>query len=238
RCGHDESPRRQRIRKLLALAQSQNANEAEAAMLKAHELMARHHITTLETDPARSFVSIFMGQPGLRHFKEAYFLANLIQDFYFVQCIWVPAFVVRKGRMGRVLEVSGTSPNVAQAGFVFEFVSAHIDRRWQALTRNQRLTRYQKSDFAVGVVEGFRHKLEQEQLPDCRPRERALIRQTDPRLSAYLHRRYPHTSRIQRGRGRRDPDVYRHGLKVGEKMILHRSITHTSRNSKRKLPLS
>jgi hypothetical protein len=231
-----EHPRHGRIRKLLALAQSRNANEAEAAMLKAHELMARHHITTLTRDPARQFTSIFLGRPALRHFKEAYFLANLLQDFYFVQGIWVPAFVVAKGRMGRVLEVSGTPANVAQAGHVFAFVQAHIDRRWKAMTAHRRLTRYQKSDFAVGVIEGLRQKLDQERLPAAPAAERALVLQTDPRLSRYVSQRYPHTSRIRRGGGRQDADVYDRGRQVGEKMILYRGITHRSRDNGQKLP--
>jgi hypothetical protein len=234
-CSQSENPLRQRIRKLLSLAQSGNVHEAEAAMRKAHELMARHHITTLETDPARTFTSIFLGRPALRHFKEMYFLANLIQDFYFVQGIWVPAFVVSKGRMGRVLEVSGTPVNVSQASYVFDFVEAYIDRRWEEIAADQRLTRYQKSDFAVGIIEGFRHKLETEQIPDCRPAQKALVRLKDPRLSAYLKIRYPRTSQIQRG-GRQDKDIYRRGFQAGQEMILHQGIAQKPQNAGRKLP--
>lgn len=234
-CAGMENPLRQRIHKLLSLAQSRNVHEAQSAMRKAHQLMARHHITTLETDPARAFTSVFLGRPALRHFKESYHLANLLQDFYFVQGIWVPAFVISRGKMGRVLEVSGTPVNVSQASYVFAFVEGYVDRRWQEMADSRRLTRHQKSDFAVGIVEGFRHKLQKERFPDCRPAQRALIRQPDPRLSAYLHQRYPRTSRIQRG-GRQDRDVFRRGFQAGEEMILHRGITHTSPDTGRKLP--
>ena len=235
RCSRAEDPLRQRIRKLLSLAQSRNTYEAEAAMRKAHQLMARHHITTIETDPARSFTSAFLGRPALRHFKETYFLANLIQNFYFVQGIWVPAFVVSRGKMGRVLEVSGTPINVSQASYVFDFVERYVDHRWQEMITGRRLTRHQKSDFAVGIIEGFRHKLEKEKLPEYSPSQRALIRQPDPRLSAYLHRRHPRTSRIQRG-GRQDQDIFRRGFKAGEEMVLYRGLAEASRESRRKLP--
>ncbi len=225
-----------RIRKLLALARSPNANEAEAAMLKAHELMARLHIFTVTEDPDRQFVSIFMGRPALRHFREAYVLANLIQDFYFVQGIWVPAFVVAKGKMGRVLEIAGTPANVTQAGYVHAFVVAHIDRRWVEWRPRRRTTRRQKSDFAVGLIEGFRDKLKREQRPKTDATERALIRQPDFRLTAYLRQRYPQTRRIQRGGGRQDPEAYDRGRRVGEKMILHRGVTHASPQAGRRLP--
>ena len=234
-CARSETPLRQRIHKLLSLAQSRNVHEAQAAMRKAHQLMARHHITTLETDPARTFTSVFLGRPALRHFKESYFLANLLQDFYFVQGIWVPAFVVSKGKMGRALEVSGPPVNVSQASYVFAFVQGYVDRRWRELAAGNRLTRHQKSDFAVGLIEGFRHKLQKERFPDCRPAQKALIRQPDPRLSAYLRQRYPRTSRIHRG-GRQDQDIFRRGYQAGEEMVLHRGIVQASPDTGRKLP--
>ena len=147
----EKDHRHARIRKLLALAQSGNAHEAQAAMLKAHELMARHHITTLKTDPERAFVSIFLGQPALRHFKEAYVLANLIQDFYFVQGIWVSAFVVAKGKPGRVLEISGTIANVQHAAYVFDFIRRFTDREWTSYRRGRRLKRFQQTEVPPGL---------------------------------------------------------------------------------------
>ncbi len=236
RASSDVNPCHGRIRKLLALARSPNANEAEAAMLKAHELMARHHITTITEDFRRNFASIFLGRPALRHFREMYFLANLIQDFYYVQGIWVPAFVVAKGKMGRVLEISGTPANLTQAGYVYAFVQAYIDRRWAELTSGRRMTRGQKSDFAVGLIEGFRDKLERERLSKADAAERALICRSDPRLSAYLQKRYPQTRRIQRGGGQQDMEAYGHGRRIGEKMILHRGICQPTHRNRRPLP--
>ncbi len=233
---NDTPPYQGRIRKLLALARSPNANEAEAAMLKAHELMARYHIATVSEAPRREFASIFLGRPALRHFREMYYLANLIQDFYFVQGIWVPAFVIAKGKMGRVLEISGTPANVTQAGYVYAFVEAHIERRWEEWTSCRRMTRRQKSDFAVGLIEGFRGKLERERRSRSDTAERALIRRPDPRLEAYLQQRYPQTRKIQRGGGRQDPEAYAHGRRIGEKMILHRGVSHTARMVGRRLP--
>ncbi len=233
---NDDTACHGRIRKLLALARSPNANEAEAAMLKAHELMARHHITTLRTDPRRRFASIFLGRPALRHFREKYFLANLVQDFYFVQGIWVPAFVVAKGKMGRVLEISGTPANITQAGYVHAFVEAHIDRRWAEWRSRRRMTRGQQSDFAVGIIEGFRGKLERERRPKIDNAEQALILRPDGRLAAYLQQRYPQTRKIQRGGGRQDPEAYDRGRRIGEEMILHRGITHPARRAARRLP--
>ena len=61
----------ERIKKLLALAESGNPHEAEAAMVKAHALIAKYNVDLLARNARREFVSLFVGQPALRHFREA-----------------------------------------------------------------------------------------------------------------------------------------------------------------------
>ena len=61
-----------RVKKLLALAESKNRFEADAAMTKAHELIARHNIELNFDETRRQFVSIFIGSPALRHHREEY----------------------------------------------------------------------------------------------------------------------------------------------------------------------
>jgi len=224
-----------RIRKLLSLAQSANVHEAEAAMLKAHDLMTRHHLDALQLQK-RDFVSLFLGQPALRHFREAYFLANLLQDFYFVQGIWVSAFVVDKGKPGRVFEISGTTANVEQAAYVFEFIRRFTQRQWTLYCQGQRLKRFQQSDFAVGIIEGFRSKLQAAVTNNASPEIQALVKAGDPQLSRYLHHRHPHTQTIQRGGGRQDPSIYEDGCALGRDLVIARGIHQAGNTSRRRLP--
>ncbi len=226
---------RNRIRKLLSLAQSANVHEAEAAMLKAHDLMTRHHLDALQLKE-RDFVSLFLGQPALRHFREAYFLANLLQDFYFVQGIWVSAFVVDKGKPGRVLEISGTTANVEYAAYVFDFIRRFTQRQWISYGRGQRLKRYQQSDFAVGIIEGFRSKLQAAVTTNASSEDRALVEAGDPQLSRYLHHRHPRTQTIQRGGGRQDRSVYEDGCELGRGLVIARGIHQAGNASLRRLP--
>ncbi|MGD8990559.1 MAG: DUF2786 domain-containing protein, partial [Desulfobacterales bacterium] len=187
-----------RIKKLLALAESQNRFEAEAAMSKAHELIARHNIELNDHADKRLFLSIFIGSPALRHPREDYHLANLLQDFYFVCGIWVPAYVLEKQKMGRVLEISGTAPNLKMADYVHDFIRTFIEAQWHAYNQDRGLNRYRKTDFAVGIIEGFRGKLESNiNHSTISHNLRALIRKKDPRLKQYCHFWYPHTASIQ-----------------------------------------
>ena len=61
-----------RVKKLMALAQSQNQYEAESAMSKARNLMALYNQDLLEENKRSNFVSIFIGRPSLRHTQESY----------------------------------------------------------------------------------------------------------------------------------------------------------------------
>ena len=58
-----------RIKKLMALARSHNRHEAEAAMLKAHELMHKHHVDQLAQKTRRDFVERLCRRPGPQTFQ-------------------------------------------------------------------------------------------------------------------------------------------------------------------------
>lgn len=217
--------RMQRIRKLLALAESKNRFEAEAAMTKAHELIARHNIELNPHRDRRQFLSIFLGSPALRHPREDYHLASLLQDFYFVCGIWVPAYVIKKQKMGRVLEISGTASNLKMADYVHDFIRTFIESQWITYNRKKNLNRYRKTDFAVGIIEGFRHKLESNINHKKAPKNiLTLIQKKDPQLEKYCRYRYPHTASIQRTAARQDVRVLKDGKKVGQQLIIAKGV--------------
>lgn len=215
-----------RVRKLLALAQSANPHEAEAAMAKAHEQIARHNVDLLATLHPRAYASACVGAPVLRCLQYDYALANLLCDFYFVEGIWIPAYVPARGRMGRVLEISGLPENVKMAGYVHDFLRRVIDDQWAAFNADARHTLHRKTDFAVGLVQGFRQKIEAQER-GWRTTEAstwALVKSGDERLRGYFRKRYPRIRRIA-GRARRiDRGVHKAGERAGRATVLTRPI--------------
>ena len=215
-----------RVKKLLALAESKNRHEAEMAMLKAHELIKKYNIEMLSENHDRNFISIFLGKSALRHFREEYQLAHLIQDFYFVQGIWVSAYVLEKGKMGRVLELSGTVQNIKIAEYVYDFVNHFINSQWESYNTGKKLNRYRKSDFAVGLIEGFRSSLESKNSgKNNEPNSLALVALDDPLLNKYMNYRYPHTLSFSRYVSSPDEKIYKAGKRIGEKLIVYKGIS-------------
>jgi hypothetical protein len=223
-----------RVKKLMALAESANRFEAEAAMAKAHDLVARYNLDLIARNERRDYVSLFVGRPALRHFRDAYHLANILQEFYYVAGLWVPAYVLERSKMGRVFEITGTARNVETAGYVHDFVKRYISAAWRVHNPKGRRNRHGRTDFAMGVIEGFRDKL-----VDQRRRRQAgpvghgdLVRVEDPALCAYIAYRYPHTTRISRKAARHDAVLYGAGKRMGRELVISRGITE-----KKKEPL-
>jgi hypothetical protein len=222
----DHDRRMQRIKKLLALAESKNRFEADAAMAKAHELIARHNIDLILHETAHPFLSIFIGSPALRHPREDYHLANLMQDYYFVSGIWVSAYVLEKGKMGRVLEISGSVQNLKIAEYVHHFIVQFIDAQWLKYNHHKKLNRFRKTDFAVGIIEGFRSKLESNVAKMKTNQDVfALIHKGDSQLKKYFKFKYPHTVSVSKAASRQDARVLNDGKKLGKKLVIARAIS-------------
>jgi hypothetical protein len=202
-------------------------------MGKAHELIAKHNLRLHERDDRRNFLSVFVGTPALRHTRDEYALAHLLQEFYFVQGIWVPAYVLIKGKMGRVLEISGTDQNVKLASYVYDFVRRFIDREWKEYNEQKGLGRRRRADYAAGIIEGFRSKLTSQSTRKSKGGKRALIKLGDPLLERYVAYRYPRTVSEKRVVSGKDEKVAYDGREAGKKLVIHKGITERKRNRRR-----
>ena len=202
-------------------------------MTKAHELIARYNLDLVTQHRDRGFLSVFLGRPALRHCREDYSLANLLEEFYFVHGIWMPAYVLEKGKMGNVLEISGTEQNVRLAAYVYDFVRHFIDAQWEAYNRHRRLNRYRKTDFALGIIVGFHSKLgSKSKKPKGAKESRALIWKDDPLLAEYVAYRYPRIRRSSGKPSRHNVNVLRAGKEIGKKLVVYQGIAERSRGKK------
>ncbi|RJR44251.1 MAG: DUF2786 domain-containing protein [Desulfobacteraceae bacterium] len=219
-----------KIRKLMSLAQSANRFEAEAAMNKAHELIGKHQVEFITGPERDELISVFAGEPRLRHGREHYRLSNLLQDFYFVHSIWVPAFVLDKGRMGSVLEITGRIPNVKIARYVHDFVFRYIEGQWKEYAKRTGIKGHRKTDFAVGILEGFRKKLEEKESVERGCKETlSLVKMSDPELEREVAYRYPRLRKIRGWMVRRDENVRRDGMRIGRDLVLYKGIEERGR---------
>jgi len=226
-----------RVDKLMSLAQSRNRHEAEAAMLKAHELIAKYNIERIEGGCEQNFISAFVGKPALRHYQDAYQMANLLQDCYFVRGIWVRAYVIERKKMGRVLEISGTPKNVSIARHVHMVLARAIRTEWHKFKSAQGVPAQARLDFAVGIISGFKQKIELQYAgPDAKPGLKDLVRKGDPKLERYFTVRYPRTRSISRAARQHHASVEAAGKRIGRGLVIARAVTDRVQNLTGLLP--
>lgn len=208
-----------RVRKLLALASSDNRHEAELAMQKAHELMLRYNIDAAASE--RRYTVRHLGDPIKRGTRVETAVLALLSELFFVKVICVPSFIVSLGKRGTAYEISGTRANVDMAEHVYAFLLGTCARLWTE-NRSDRRVRSGRDRLAyqVGVIQGFRDKL----LADRVTLEgTGLVWVGDTDLDSYYARRHPriHTRRASM----RVNGAHAAGREAGRSVVLHKPVT-------------
>ncbi len=241
--GATVTPQDRLIRKvqlLMQLAGSENPHESAQAAAKANTLITKYNLDVLYNDEKRDFVSLFLGKPALRHSGSTVSITALLEAHYFVQVVWVSSYVLEKGKMGRVPEVSGTPPNVRIASYVFDYLHRYITSQWDHYRREVKVARNEKASFSLGLVDGFRKTLDRQKIKTLQEYAETLpgknlMKREDARLKAYLGARYNRLRSFRRASGV-DPSAYSAGKKIGEKLVISKGIDHRSVKSERLLP--
>ena len=207
-----------RIRKLLALAGSDNQHEAEMAMKRAHQLMLRHNVEHVPT----GYEVRHLGDPRRRTNRVEADVVGLLSECFFVKVIRVPVYVAREGRRGAVYEIAGTHANVEMASHVYAFLLATADRLWRE-NRNDERVRSGRDRLAYqsGVVRGFRDKLvaERKEL-----RGTGLVWVGDSQLDRFYRARHPRIT--TRSRRVRVNAAHSAGREAGRTVVLHKPVAH------------
>jgi hypothetical protein len=217
----DGSPVLRRIARLLALAESPNVHEAEAAMKTAQRLMLKHNIDAMVAAASEGYAFVHLGVPRRRVEAAEHVLAGLLARHFFVEAIWVPSYLAKEGRGGRVVELCGTPSNLEVASYVHAFLLETSERLWREHKRRHGIdSDKERRRFLVGVMSGFDEKLKAGTKENQRE---GLIWVGDPGLENFLHQRYPRRSGGG-GIGVRQTEAYEHGREAGRNIVLHKPV--------------
>lgn len=211
----------ERIAKLLALAESPNLNEAQAAMTAARRLMLKHNIAQATASTAGRYAFRHIGRPTGRRSAAERVLGLILTEHFFVEVIWVPVWRPLEGKRGNVLEACGTLENLEIAAYVYDFLVHTADRLWREHKRVQGIRKdTERQSFLYGVMRGFRTKLEAEARA---ARAEGLVWVGDADLQRYYRTRHPYT-RTTHVRPTSQGSAYRAGHAAGQKIVLHRGV--------------
>jgi hypothetical protein len=217
----------ERIARLLALAESNNAHEAEAAAAAAQRLMLKHNIESVQhREQERDFEHRHLGKPTGRVEESQRILAGILGRFFFVEVIWIPVYRPLEGKRGSVLEIGGTPANVAMAEYVHAFLSHACDSLWTDHKRvNGIAANRDRRTFQSGVMSGFSAKLARESKAAAHElKKQGLVWVKDGDLGDWFRRRHPHVRNVRYG-GSPRTETWDAGREAGEKIVLRRGIS-------------
>jgi predicted SprT family Zn-dependent metalloprotease len=228
-----QNPVLDRIAKLLALAESPNEHEAQAAMSAAQRLMLKHNIEAAVSGEHVSYCFRHLGKPTGRVSEHERRLAMILDEFFFVQVIWVPVWRVIEAKRGSVLEVCGSRENVELAAYVYDFLIYTSDALYRADRKRRGDRSHQaRRKFLAGVMSGFHERLEGERQ---RSQAQGLVWVGDAELGGYFRRRHPHVRftwhSISTG-----GEAYSRGQTAGRNIVLHRGVKAGAGSVIRQLP--
>jgi hypothetical protein len=230
----------ERIARLLALAESSNVHEAEAAAAAAQRLMLKHNIESVQRVQAhaqRDFEHRHLGEPTGRVEESQRILAGILGRFFFVEVIWIPVYRPREGKRGSVLEIGGTRANAAMAEYVHAFLTHSCDALWTDHKRaNGIASNRDRRTFQSGVMSGFASKLARESKAAAHDlKKQGLVWIKDADLGAWFRRRHPHVRNVRYG-GTPRTTSWDAGREAGEKIVLRRGIDAAVTSRGRLLP--
>ncbi|WP_437761392.1 SprT-like domain-containing protein [Sorangium sp. So ce281] len=222
-----------RIARLLALADSPNANEAQAAMSAAQRLMLKYNLDVAKARAARQYGFRHLGAPSGRVGETERIVGGILGKHFFVEAIWVPVYVPLEGKRGSVLEICGTPANLEMAAYVHAFLHHTAEQLWNEHKRTQGVKgNKDRRTYQAGVMLGFLEKLNAERKVSA---EQGLVWVRDADLDGYYRTRHPHVQHL-RHTGNQRTAAHAHGREAGRKIVLHRPMQGATGNRGMLLP--
>jgi hypothetical protein len=226
--GSDEDPAEpghlkilERVSQLLALAQSSNVHEAQAATSLAQKLMLKYNLESTALGARRGYGFRHLGNPSGRITESERLVSIILGEHFFVEVIWVPVYRPFEKKRGQMLEICGTHENLEMAAYVHAFLTQAAEHLWLEHKRAENIRgNRDRRTYLAGVMEGFRDKLAVE---TRKHREQGLVWVGDADLEAYYRKRHPHI-RHSRTTGHLRTDAHVAGRSAGRRLVLHRGI--------------
>jgi len=210
-----------RVQKLLALAQSDNRHEAEAAAAAAQKLILKHNLQVSEETTHKDYSFRHLGRITGRVTEWERRLGNILSDHFCVEVIWVPAYRLEEQKRGSVLEAIGTPDNLALAAYVYDFLSVNAEHAWAKHREANKLGNRERMTYLAGVMSGFAEKLSEQAKVH---KQDGLVWIPQPELGVYTRKRHPYLRSIKH-QGHRRGNAFAEGQKAGRDVVLHRGLT-------------
>ncbi|MDR3135106.1 MAG: DUF2786 domain-containing protein [Deltaproteobacteria bacterium] len=247
---NENNPLIVKIKKLLALSGSPEPHEAEAALTKASELMARHNIDSMTLMADADDYEIWrIDLNTKRTDRKSYLISVILQEHFFVHAIFNNLYDPRLCCYLKSVDLIGRPVNLSMAKHVFYYLSERVESLWEA---HKPLAAFAgekglgaKTAFISNLLIGLRKKLLKAEAERQKEASHAHdgngpaknftpsdYLASDPKFKDFLKENFPtlHTSKGQTSRAYA-PFSSSAGKKAGEELDIYKPIAEGNRKS-------
>ena len=232
----------EKIRKLLALAESSNEHESALAMEMAGRLLRRYNISQMDEDKQNNYVYSIINRKRKRIDAYQRKIILILKKYFYIEALCASLYDPLSDETYKTFEIFGKKENVEIAEYCYHFLEQKLSLLWQqnctSFNGNRRIA---KKSYYLGMLQGFNDKLSGQDIA-CRsdkinPLESKsstsseLIIVADTALQRFIQSRYPRLSQRSTGRVKIYRETFDQGVTIGRTLVIHKGIEGTAGNS-------
>jgi len=150
-----------KVEKLMALGQSNNEAEAQAASRKANYLLNKYNLQRAiagDDDPNIKYLTICHKKKRIESIQKA--LLSVLREYYYVNCVTSRTYSAQDDTVYRSIVLIGRKEALIVAEYVYYFLLDTGRALWQDFKRKQGAKRNEKISFDMGFTAGIRENHE------------------------------------------------------------------------------
>lgn len=177
------NPMIERIKKLLALANSDNENEAKLAMERASELLLRHNLSMADVSINRPDIGEETVKDDFsRIATEDKFIMSILENHFFIK-----SYFHRSRFLGQTqyqLKFVGEPMNIEIASYTYAYLFASYRALWLKYKRETGSSERSRQAYYAGLTVGIKSQLEAKKV--AVQQETGLVVVPDHRIKRYM----------------------------------------------------
>ena len=212
-----------RLKKLLALASSDNAHESELATIKANELLLEHNLDlTKSMQNSDEEVCVCRVLSATRKTTKHVAIYEILKTFYVS-----PVF--NHGRGIFYLEVIGDRTSVELADYVAHFLERELEILWNQTKKDHPnlIGKASKNSFFRGVSKGYIQKIELQKKNLAASSDLIVI---EKNIDRYLSMVYPRIGHSSLSSNSHNEDAHSAGKQKGANLSINPAIKSQNKN--------
>ena len=146
-----------KVEKLMALGQSNNQAEAQAASRKANYLLNKYNLGRIKAggdDPNIKYLTICHRKKRIESIQKA--LLSVLRDYYYVNCVTSRTYNAQDDIVYKSIVLIGRKEALMVAEYVYYFLLDTSRGLWQDFKNKQGARRNEKISFDMGFTAGIR----------------------------------------------------------------------------------